>query len=859
MRKSSFFISFVFLVATPSVAQVRPIQAPAALADPRTRLPGGMGEAVSCVIGDFDGDGRMDFARAAADRVRVLFQEASGVFGEKAAQVPIVFGAAARCRTIAAGDFDGDLDLDLVVGLLASADLLLLNDGTGTFVRGPAGAIPPTPFVATLRLVVANFDGRGPDDLLVLAANAPPRLLYATFGGTFVDASGFLPSVALQAREVAAAGDLDRDGFPDLVLGGTALAPTLFLFNAGNGDFTQGVANTPFALTTRDAVIADVDGLPPNEVVLAPDAGLASSPVVLRVSRTNVVRIPPQAGGFVLPSWQRIKLGDLDGDTLVDLLALDGDGAVWSGRGLGNGSFMAAVALLDAANRRGPCVADFEPDGDLDVWVPGSTHRDAILLGEPGGAFTATEDSTSPDRGAFAGWRTAIVDATGDGDLDVMLCSTTGRFALWANGGGARFASSPLTPPDQTGLGSIVALLAGRLVASGSARDLFVVGQPNPLAPSGFVVFGRPNGGAWVDRSSMIAGAQAGRVLTAATLATFGAATSFVARSDLVLGDATGNVSVHHNDGSTIAAITAAIPIVHAGSVLALLSGDLDRDGAADVVVLPSGGPPEFHRALPPDHLHFGHVPGAFPTAAPALAGVIDDFDGDGRNDVIFATPGTPQGLTMFRGVAGGFIEVTSTELGALPAIQDARVLAALGPPDARRVVVGRGTGADLLIERPAGGPFRLVEALAIHGSNSTRELHGADLDTDGDDDLVIARADASPLVLLRSDVGLAARGPAQAGKVVRIDGTAPAGRLAFMLFSPFTMRVEVPPFGVLRLVSPATFLGTVVPPSGAFAVELVVPAALQPGVLPLQLVTLDPLSGSIELGNLEVVVLTRA
>jgi hypothetical protein len=857
--KSSLPILCAVLAAATAPAQVRPIPAPGALTDPRPRLPAGLGEAVDCVIGDFDRDGRPDLARASPDRLRILFQEPSGVFAERAAQAPIVVGIGNRIRGIASGDFDGDGDLDLVVGQLTAADFVLQNDGSGLFVRGPAGAIPPTPFLATLQIVAANFDGRGPDDLLVLPANGPPRLLLASLSGSFSDASGFLPAAALSARSVAVAGDLDLDGAPDLVLGGTALAPTLVLFNAGNGDFTQSAQSSPVSIAAADLAIADLDGLGPPEIVVAPETAVTAPPLVLRASRAGVVRVPPQAGGFTLNGWQQLALGDLDGNGFADLVALDDDGAVWAASGNGTGGFAAGNAILDAADRRGLCVADLDRDGDLDLWVPGSLERDAILLGWPGNGPTPTESATSLARGGYAGWRGALVDATGDSDPDLMLCSSTGRFALWVNDGGARFTESPLTPPDQNALGTIVAILPARLIAGGASRDLFVVGQPNPIVPSGLKVFGRPTVGAWVDRSQIVVGSQNGRVLTCASVATLGAATASVARSDLLLGDAQGLVSVHRNDGTTIAEVPSAVPFAHGSSIHAIVSGDLDGDGAADLVVLPSSGSPELHRASPPDRLHFTRVAGAFTTLVPASAAVIEDFDADGRRDVLLATPGSPEGLTFFRGLAGGgYVDVSPSEFATLPVLGDARALAVLGPPTARRVVVGRGSGPDLLIERPAGGPFRLVESIAIRGSESTRELLTADLDTDRDDDVVVLRSDASPALLLRSDLGLACRGPASAGKVMRLDVTAPPGRPVFVLFSPITMRAELPPFGVLRLVSPATFLGAVSPPTGAFAIELAVPSTLLPGALPMQIVTLDPATAAIELGNLEIVELSR-
>ncbi len=851
--------SFLFPAAVLCAASAVLAQGPV-LGDPRPRLPAGTGDCTACVVADFDGDGRPDLARATDDRVAVLLQSVSGVFAPHATQPAAMLDFAGGIRSLAAGDFDGDGDQDLAVGMLASTDVLLVNDGTGRFARAPTGAIPSGGFVATLVLVAADFDRAGGDDLLVLPVNGPPRLLLQSGGAAFVDASVLLPSAASQPRTTATVADFDRDGAPDIVLGATALAPTLVLFNSGSGSFVQTLVPVAGATPIAALATADLDGDRAPELIAAPDSTATLPPVVARVTRQGATRVSPAPNSIALASWMAIAVGDIDHDGSADCIGLDGAGALWVGAGTGGGSFLGGVRWLDGGSHRRLCAVDLDGDLDLDLLVPGAALRDAILLGAPSGGLVATEDGTVPSSGGQTGARAAILDLSGEGDPDVLTCSATGHFVAWANDGGARFRPAPFAPPDVIGLGTILALLPCRLAAGGAPQDLFVVGQPGVASATGVTVLGRSAVTGWVDRSATLGGVQVGRIFSAAGIATLGVARPIEAPSDLLLGDVSGRVTIHRNDGTSLTELGNALPFVHLGSVEAILTGDVDGDGARDLVVLSANDGPQVHLARGNDRLQFVQQPGAAVTLAPAVAGVLEDLDGDGRLDLFCATPSSAEGVAFLRGLGNGmFVDVTAVELAALLPITGARCVAALGPATARRVMIGRQSADPLLLARRPNGAFLSAGTVAVGGSRVLHDLLVADLDADHDDDVVATRDDAPPAVLLRSDHQLASRGPAQEGKVVRLDVAVPAGQFGFVLFSPFTTRVPVANWGFLRLVSPATFTTVIGTATGASAIDLGVPQGLAGVTLPLQLVGFDPLSSTLTLGNLEMVEITGA
>jgi len=237
-------------------------------------------------LADVDGDGDLDLvlSRPATTRVELLLLRNDGAAGftQDDAALPAITGAVHGYvfGRVAAGDVDGDGDLDLLVPVLADTtftqsmpNLLLLNAGDGTFAVDDTGRLPalPSPDDATLCVVLADLDGDGDLDLAVAndtptgGQPAPSVVLRNDGAGHFTATD--LPSTDTphDARGLAVA-DLDRDGHLDLLLtnateffphGGTALE---VLLGHGDGTFTPAAGLPDYLVGAFGVAAGDLDG-----------------------------------------------------------------------------------------------------------------------------------------------------------------------------------------------------------------------------------------------------------------------------------------------------------------------------------------------------------------------------------------------------------------------------------------------------------------------------------------------------------------------------------------------------------------------------------------------------------------------
>ena len=149
-----------------------------------------IGDPESIVIRDFNGDGKMDLAFANDDapdaKVTVMLGNGDGSF-QPAQRFSV---GAAESESLAAGDFNGDGKIDLVVANAGTNNIsVLLGNGDGTFQ-------PATTFPAGNRLefvAVGDFNGDGKLDVAVASYNTNTvEVLMGNGDGTFAN----LPTAA---------------------------------------------------------------------------------------------------------------------------------------------------------------------------------------------------------------------------------------------------------------------------------------------------------------------------------------------------------------------------------------------------------------------------------------------------------------------------------------------------------------------------------------------------------------------------------------------------------------------------------------------------------------------------------------
>ncbi len=352
-----------------------------------------VGAPVAVVAADLDGDGRDDFAtldlRTAGVGLSVGLWRPTGhvVTG-------LGFGGSSlRPIALVAGQFDGAPGTDLIAltaplppATAGAAFWVFGNDGLGGFTllhqRNRPGYIAPA------GLAAARLNGDGLDDLVVVDRGAMPWV--AGRGDAFVDAFGGvnwnpapLPATFVDALTAVATGDVDGDGFADVVAteGGPGLGRLHWWRGNGLGALAAG-PGSPFttAVNPGGVAIADFDGDADRDVLVAAANGslpLQRGVVQVFASQAGVLGLARQVPTDAGPT--RIVVADLDADTFPgtnrpDLVVLDAAaGALSLATAFTATSGYAGGGLTTAASNP----ADFAAT-DLD----GDPYRD-VVVAEP--------------------------------------------------------------------------------------------------------------------------------------------------------------------------------------------------------------------------------------------------------------------------------------------------------------------------------------------------------------------------------------------------------------------------------------------------------------------------------------------
>ena len=368
------------------------------------------------LLGDFNGDGKLDVfvasALLAGIRMQVLFGVGNGTFAATPQNEVFV-----EPRAMSVSDFNGDNKSDLAMlfsGSPVYKVVIWTSDGAGGFIVGAENFVG----MGAGDLEVGDFNQDGKRDLAVLNRTSEDvSVLLGVGDGTFSPANSFLAGPVPWELN---GGDFNGDSRLDLAIMSSSSRRVTVILGNGTGGFSSPIYNTYTGLMNSMAT-GDFNGDGKSDVavvgnqstevliLLAIGGGsFTSTPVSYNVGEAPKTII---AGDFNADGRKDLAVGNssqtANYDYSIQVLIGKGDGEFVGPRNFPVGGYAFALEK-----------GDFNEDGQSDLVVTSqSSSTTTILLGTGTGHFGAP---IVIQAGLYRG-RVVVGDFNGDNNLDFIV------------------------------------------------------------------------------------------------------------------------------------------------------------------------------------------------------------------------------------------------------------------------------------------------------------------------------------------------------------------------------------------------------------------------------------------------------